>query len=549
MSAAWVVYLAAVGTLLAVSARAAASAAAGAGLPTRWAWSAALAGVVALAAIAPSTPSLRVPVALDATAPAVTRVASDARPSIGWMIVASREAVRRASLATLAWMGRRVPVASARIAVIAWATTSAVLLALFVAVNRRLALARRRWPTCTLRGDVVRVAPATGPAVLGLLRPEIVVPRSLLALGDDELRLILAHEREHLKARDHLLLAAAWLVAIAFPWHPAVWYLVARLRLAIELDCDARVLRAGVPRSSYGSLLIDMAGRREGFRIGALALADGRSHLERRILAMNGSRRRHAAARGAAFGTVSVLLVLAACEAKVPTAAEIASMDVASAQRNASEAGFLRTPANDRTDFFVDGKQVSAERARTLQAKEIGSIEVVKSERPTGRDTIIVTTTARMPKSILGLRASAPITTLDWNNPSGGEGRDPLEVGETTFEHRVTASDSSEHMVAHVADELARSRTWTKAGEGPAPRSTWEPLPERSREAGKKVRGGTPPLLLIDGRKSSEAALAALDTKDIASIQVYKGENGAKVFGDPAAANGVIVVTTKAAKK
>jgi beta-lactamase regulating signal transducer with metallopeptidase domain len=535
VSAAWVAYVVIVGCLLAIAARAAATAAAGARRPTRWAWSVSLGGVVVLAAIAPRAPMVDTPLRTNAVASVVSVPTTErVRPTIGRVVDASREAIRGASATALAWMGRHLPPVSARVALTVWAAASALLLALFVVVNRRLALARRDWPTHTIRGDVVRVAPATGPAVLGLLRPEIVVPRSLLSLDDDAQRLILAHEREHVQAGDHLLLAAAWLVAIAIPWHPAVWYLVARLRLAIELDCDARVLRAGVPRQSYGSLLSDMAARRGELRIGALALADGPSHLERRILAMNGSRTRHAAARGAAFGTLSVLLVLAACEAKVPTASEIASMDVASAERSASETGFLRTPANDRTDFFIDGAKVSAEQARALEAKQIGSIEVVKSELPTGRDTIIVTTTARMPKSILSLRAS--------------DGPDPLEVGEQTFERRVGGSDSSEHMVAHVADELARSRTRVES-DGLAPRSTWRALPERTNETGTKFRDEPPPLLLIDGRKSTEAALAAVDPKDIASIQVYKGDNGAKVFGDPAAANGVIVVTTKAAKK
>jgi beta-lactamase regulating signal transducer with metallopeptidase domain len=527
VSAAWVAYVVIVGCLLAVAARAAASAAAGTGLPSRWAWSAALAFLVALAAIAPRAATVRIPMVADAATSTVRPMERSASsPALLRMIDLSSEAMRRASLAALDWLERRVPPVSARAAVAAWATSSALLLALFVAVNHRLARARRRWPTYTLRGGRVRVAPAAGPAVLGFLRPEIVVPQSLLALGDDEQRLVLAHEREHLKARDHLLLAGGWLVAIAFPWHPAVWYLLSRLRLAIELDCDARVLRAGVPRTSYGSLLIDMAARREGLRIGALALADGRSHLERRILAMNGSRKRHAAARGAAFATLSALLVLAACEAKVPTASEIASMDVASAQRNASEAGFLRTPANDRTDFFVDGAKVTAEQARGLQAREIGSIEVVKSELPTGRDTIFVTTTARMPKSLLSLRAS--------------EGPDPLEVGDVTFEGKVGGPDSSEHVVAHVEGELARSRaSMTSEASGPPPRATWRPL--KNGSAGS-------PLLIIDGRKSTEAALAALQPDRIASVQVYK-EDGAKFFGDPAAVNGVIVVTTKAAKK
>src|SRR5690349_3594360 len=251
-----------------------------------------------------------------------------------------------------------------------WVAGSAMLLALFVAVNVRIARARRRWPMSQTCGMSVRVAPRSGPAVLGLLRAEIVVPRALLQRDVEEQRLILAHEREHLRARDHLLLAGAWLVAIALPWHPAVWALLNQLRLAIELDCDARVLRTGESPKSYGALLIDVAAHHGGIRMGALALADGPSHLERRILAMNAPRKRHALAYGALLSGFGTLLVLAACEAKVPTSAEIAQMDVASAEKSAAEAGFMRTPDNNRTDFFLNGVLVSAERARAIEAKD-----------------------------------------------------------------------------------------------------------------------------------------------------------------------------------
>ena len=87
-------------------------------------------------------------------------------------------------------------------------------------------------------------------------------------------------------------------------------------------------------------------------------------------------------AYGALLCGLGTLLVLAACEAKVPTSAEIEQMDVASAQKSAAEAGFMRTPANDRTDFFLNGAPISAERARAIEAKDIGSIEIVKSELP-----------------------------------------------------------------------------------------------------------------------------------------------------------------------
>ena len=60
----------------------------------------------------------------------------------------------------------------------------------------------------------------------------------------------------------------------------------------------------------------------------------------------------------------------------------------------------MRTPANDRTDFFLNGVPVSAERARAIEAKDIGSIEIVKSELPTGRDTIFVTSADRMPPPV-----------------------------------------------------------------------------------------------------------------------------------------------------
>jgi hypothetical protein len=534
MSAAWVLYVGVVGALLVLAARSAARAAATLGAPTRWSWAGALAALLVLAVVAPSERTTEVSLPAPVRAPDVTAAAgAPARWRVVPAIERSVAEIRDASAHAAAWLDARIPSSAARLAAAAWALASAVLVVLFVAVNVRLVRARRRWPTHGIAGVPVHVAPDAGPAAVGLFRPRIVVPRSLLELGDDAQRLIVAHEREHLRARDPLLLAAAWLAVAAIPWHPAVWYLAARLRLAIEVDCDARVLRGGARRESYGSLLIDMAARRtraaNGIRVGALALADGASHLERRILAMNGSRKRHATARGVAFGTLSALLVLAACEAKLPTSAEIASMDVASAQRNASEAGFMRTPANDRTDFFVDGEQVSPERARTLEARQIGSIEVVKSERPDGRDTIFVTTTARMPKSLLSLRAS--------------DGPDPLEVGETTMRHRVGTSDSTELMVAHVEGELARSRVGARAADGAAPR---QESPRLSRM--KTVRPGEAPLLLIDGRRSSEADLAALTPDRIASVRVYKRDAGVKAFGDAAARNGVVVVTTKAAK-
>ena len=501
MTVAWLLYVLLVGALLCAGAVALSSAAAVIGRPSRGVWAAALAGTVLLGMIAPEQKLIRVRYESDASsaAPSSARATAPTPANVG--LRDAWEMLGRASTSLIGTLERRVPRAVTVPLVVAWMTASALLVVLFATVNARAARARRGWPLQLLHGVTTRVAPATGPAVLGLVRPEIVVPRSLLARSDDEQRLILAHEREHLRAGDHLLLAAGWLIVIALPWHPAVWFLLGRLRLAIELDCDARVLRAGASPRSYGTLLIEVAAGSGGSRIGALALADGPSQLERRIRAMNGSRRKHRAASAVIACAIGTVLVLVACEAKIPTSAEIAQMDVGSAQRSAAQGGFLRTPSKSAVDYFVNGVRVSAEQARALEARQIGSIEVVKSELSTGRDTIFVTTADRMPRP--ELRADAAEAAR-----YGGS--------EQSFE-RKRMSDSTEKMVAHVERELAAVRASESASKEKTPR----PYMRRTPSSGEPE-----PTITIDGKIATEAQLAALDERDIASIAVYKGKEG-----------------------
>lgn len=488
MTTAWVLYVLTVGALLATGASAAASALRPLGRSTRGIHAAALAGILALSVIGPRQPSLDV---ASASSVVVANTPSGVTPSESTMY--DRARVLRAAIDRTAGdlataLQRRLPPATARAALVGWMVTSGGLLGLFLLLNWRLADARRRWPIRSLHGTSVRVAPGLGPAVLGLVRAEIVVPDSMLGRSDEDQRLILAHEREHLRARDHLLLASAWLGAIAFPWHPAVWYLVNRIRLAIELDCDARVLRAGASPRSYGTLLIDMAANARTARFGALALADGPSHLERRILAMKQAKGRYTMARGVGLAALAGLLALAACEARVPTAAEVQQLDVGSFEKKAQELAIIDAKIT-KADYFVNGVPTSATDARAIEAKLIGSVEVVKSELPAGRDTIFVTTFDRMPK-----QTEMPV-------------------------------------------KLRRAASFEP---GRAPQSSWDR--ELAREgilpAGESVR------IMIDGKRSSERALAALRPEEIVEVSIQK--SGASAPSDRDAADGVISVRTRA---
>lgn len=420
MTAAWAVYLLIVGALLTLAASAAAAALAATGRATRWAWSGALAGIAVLAVVAPHSQrlDLRSATIAEATRPSDPSSADHpARWPVAAAFAEARAAISSVVAGAVSLASGRVPETITRPAQVGWTAATLLLLSLYLFVNLRLARARRGWPVEHVQGRRVRVAPASGPAVIGLLRAEIVVPQSLLERSSDEQRLIVTHEHEHLAARDHLLLAASCLVAIALPWHPAVWYLLGRLRLAIELDCDRRVLRRGAAPRSYGALLIEMAAHGPGIRVGTIALADRPSHLERRLLAMRSPRSRHTIVRGTALCAVAALLVLAACEAKIPTAAEMTSMDMASLEKAAMRSELVGKIEN--ADYFIDGLVATKEAVHALAAKEIGSVEVVKG----GRDTIIVTTAARMaPKDTLAATFRRVAGTKDVEvSPSHGE--------------------------------------------------------------------------------------------------------------------------------
>lgn len=120
---------------------------------------------------------------------------------------------------------------------------------------------QRRWHHAVLDSSPVLVSEDFGPAVIGALKPRIVVPSYIFALDAAQQRLVITHEREHVRARDgQLSLAMILLVALA-PWNLLLWWQYVRLRVAIEVDCDSRVLDKGAPARAYGTLLLDIAER------------------------------------------------------------------------------------------------------------------------------------------------------------------------------------------------------------------------------------------------------------------------------------------------
>ena len=180
---------------------------------------------------------------------------------------------------------------------------------------------------CVLAGSAVRVSERFGPAVIGVTKPVIVVPQWLLARSDEEQQLVIAHEREHIGTHDPLLLLLAAGLIVLMPWNAALWWCFARLRLATELDCDARVLRAGAPLRPYGALLIDLTAAQPTPRVGAPAFAARPSQLEERLLAMTTrpvtARRRRATIVSAALVAFAAGVIACSGEVQEPLLAKV----------------------------------------------------------------------------------------------------------------------------------------------------------------------------------------------------------------------------------
>ena len=278
MSAQWMLYAVAVGLAATLAALAAEQGTRLARHAGRWIWMLAAFLTVAWPLLAPR----------NMTAPVPAR--GPAAPTVATLVLGGFPATP--AIIRPAWPARAVQTHRAaidvdRLARWGWGGSSALALALLAGAGLALRRRERSWTPGIVAGVPVLVSRDAGPAVVGLLRPRIVVPAWLLNVPPRQQALVLAHEQAHIGAGDQRLLAAMVLLVVAMPWNLPLWFQLRRLRLAIEVDCDVRVLKQGHPMADYGAALIDVASHaaRPASRLAFMtpAVSASAGFLERRL--------------------------------------------------------------------------------------------------------------------------------------------------------------------------------------------------------------------------------------------------------------------------
>lgn len=121
------------------------------------------------------------------------------------------------------------------------------------------------------------------PFVLGVFRPTIYLPASV---SPEDIPYVLAHERTHIRRRDHWWKPLGFVLLSVYWFNPVLWLAYVLLCRDIEAACDERVIRdmAAEGRRAYSTALLHCSMSRD--TIAACPLAFGETGVKERIRAV-----------------------------------------------------------------------------------------------------------------------------------------------------------------------------------------------------------------------------------------------------------------------
>ena len=204
--------------------------------------------------------------------------------------------LQTASLSLAATAARTASTVERWLPIVVWVWLSgvALLLARFAGASfrvRRLRLASldeplSQWQStgerlaAQLRLDVgfriVESALVDAPSVIGTMRPIIFLPvTALTGLAPHQIEALIAHELAHIRRRDYAVNIAQTVAEALLFFHPAVWWISARIRQEREHCCDDVAVEICGEPVDYAAALAELAAWRSRDLALSVSAADG----------------------------------------------------------------------------------------------------------------------------------------------------------------------------------------------------------------------------------------------------------------------------------
>ena len=146
------------------------------------------------------------------------------------------------------------------------------------------------------------------PFVFGIFRPRIYLPEGL---SDADALCILAHERAHIRRKDHLVKLLTVPVMALHWFNPAVWLGIKLMTTDMELSCDEKAINAlhAEHKKDYANALLNISMKQNGISFSGL-LGFGESDIKTRIKGVLKMKKPRA---WAIIAAVLVIIISAVC--------------------------------------------------------------------------------------------------------------------------------------------------------------------------------------------------------------------------------------------
>jgi len=411
---------------------------------TRWIWVVTILASLALPTVIASV-SIQIP---SLVTPTVTR-----------KIAALRE-MTAVHVAPMTWVRERTVNSAAapslnRAVRRCWLMMSAALFLALVLNGAYASWRKRQWGMGKIAGAAVYIAPDAGPAVVGLLRPRIVVPSWLTETTQSHQAMVMAHEQAHLAGRDSQVLTVALFLLVLMPWNLPLWWQLHRLRYAIEVDCDARVLERGLDIRKYGETLIHVSERPVAYVGSVAAMAESRSFLEERISLMVTDPVR--------WGSLATVVFAGLALALFAFAAEVTPPNVGSASDSWRQAASVVPDdvLNRYVGFYVlaghivltvsrEGSHLFAQQ-RNLPREEIFADSETKFWTKLGQQFTVVLDEQGAVTGIAGNTANQETYSFEWPRVDAATAQEILASNKARFQAQ-TPTPGSETLLRRLID-------------------------------------------------------------------------------------------------